>query len=56
MQLKKGTVITLLTSYCEGDNEKCTDRLPCIECIKMCNTFELKNTVRVAYKGEVLKK
>jgi hypothetical protein len=29
--------ILLLASYCGGDNIECTEELPCIECLKMCN-------------------
>jgi len=31
--------VLLLTSYC--DEEGCTDDLPCLECLKMCNTADL---------------
>jgi len=27
----------LMASYCGGENPKCTDELPCEECLKMCN-------------------
>jgi len=29
--------ILLLASYCGEDNPKCTDEVPCLECLKMCN-------------------
>ncbi len=27
----------LMASYCDGKNPKCTEELPCEECLKMCN-------------------
>jgi hypothetical protein len=49
--LPKGTVVTLLASYCQGDD--CTDKEPCRECLKMCNIFEITNDVVADYKGQV---
>ena len=51
--LEAGEVVTLLTSFCEDDNEKCTDRHPCAECIPMCNTFEITEKVVANYTGQV---
>lgn len=50
--LKKGTKVTLLTSYCH-DNDVCTDDKPCLECIQMCNTFELLIDVHAVYLHQV---
>lgn len=51
--LEKGEIITILTSYCGGDNKKCTNRHPCKYCIPMCNTFELTAEVVAEYSGQV---
>ncbi len=29
--------VLLLASYCGDDDPSCTDDLPCLECLKMCN-------------------
>ncbi len=51
--LKKGEIVTLLTSYCDDDSADCTDQYPCKECIAMCNTYELTEKVIATYKGQV---
>ena len=51
--LKKGEIVTLLTSYCDEGSTYCTDQYPCKECIPMCNTFELTENVIATYKGQV---
>lgn len=38
--MKKKRVL-LLTSYCGDVNEKCSENHPCLDCIGMCNVFEL---------------
>ena len=48
-KLGKGSIVTLLASYCEDSD--CTDRLPCYECVKMCNQYEIQEFVPVLYKG-----
>jgi hypothetical protein len=30
----------LLSSYCGDDNDACTDRRPCADCLAMCNIFD----------------
>lgn len=50
--LKKGQVVTLLTSYCDNI-ENCTPLQPCLDCIAMCNQFELMSDVDVKYLHEV---
>lgn len=30
----------LLASYCETDNEACSEKRPCSECLAMCNVFD----------------
>ena len=52
--LQKGQIVTLLTSYCVDDSQgRCTDRQPCVECVSMCNTYELTERVVAEYRGEV---
>ena len=51
-KLKKGEIVTLLTSYCGDIRTGCTDRLPCHECLKMCNTFELQGESMATYTGK----
>lgn len=34
--------VLLLTSYCNGQNENCSDKFPCDECLKMCNIIKVK--------------
>lgn len=34
--------ILLLASYCGDDDPNCTDHLPCLECLKMCNIASAK--------------
>ena len=29
----------LLASYCGNDNDACTERRPCADCLAMCNIF-----------------
>lgn len=41
-KMKKGTHVLLLASYCGGNNVDCTAKLPCINCLKMCNAAILK--------------
>ena len=54
MILPAGTTLTLLASYC-GDNEydDCTDKLPCKECLAMCNQYMLLHRAEAEYVGEV---
>jgi hypothetical protein len=34
--------VLLLASYCNGtDNHTCTQENPCIDCLGMCNVFEI---------------
>lgn len=33
----------LLTSYCGTQDEKCSSNKPCLDCISMCNCFEIPN-------------
>jgi len=54
--LPKGTIVTLLTSYCGDDSEGCTNRQPCGECLEMCNTYEIRESVVADYKGQVCDK
>jgi hypothetical protein len=35
--------VVLLASYC-GDNSNCTDKKPCLECLAMCNTFNIEDS------------
>jgi len=36
--------VLLLTSYCGGIiTSNCTDAKPCIECLAMCNTFQIED-------------
>lgn len=41
--------VLILASYCVDNNKECTDDMPCIECLKMCNvaTIEGEHKVRV---------
>ena len=51
--LIKGTVVTLLTSYCGDSSKGCTNKNPCKECVEMCNTFVLVDNVKAKYTGQV---
>jgi len=50
--LPKGTMVLLLTSYCPDEKGDCSDSVPCSECLKMCNTFEIRKPVPADYKGQ----
>lgn len=41
----------LLASYCGGDNPSCTDERPCVDCLGMCNVFEV-NKLALADSGD----
>lgn len=49
--IKRGTVVTLLASYCDDGN--CTDNDPCEECVKMCNQFVLEKDAYAKFFREV---
>ena len=51
--LDKGTTVTLLASYCGEEFVDCTDDMPCRECLKMCNNYELVDKVWARYIGQV---
>ena len=40
------TRVLLLASYCDDDDPACTDDLPCLDCLKMCNLVEMRGPVR----------
>jgi hypothetical protein len=40
----KRTVL-LLASYCGGENDECTEELPCLDCLKMCNVVEIEGEI-----------
>lgn len=46
--------VLLLASYCDGtDNNSCTDDSPCIDCLGMCNVFEIEK--EAITKGKFIK-
>jgi hypothetical protein len=34
--------VLVLASYCGDDNEKCSDDIPCVDCLLMSNVAEVK--------------
>lgn len=34
--------VLLLASYCGTDGDGCTDDLPCLDCLKMCNIVTVR--------------
>jgi len=52
MALKKNNRVLLMTSYCDLDDEDCTDGLPCADCLDMCNVFTLNQDCEADYVGE----
>lgn len=34
--------VLLLASYCGDDDSTCTDDLPCMDCLKMCNIASMR--------------
>jgi hypothetical protein len=36
------TRVLLLASYCRGENEKCSEELPCEDCLKVCNVLVIE--------------
>ena len=51
--IPKGTIVTLLTSFCGNEFTDCTDSNPCRECVNMCNTYEMKSNTWAIYRGQV---
>ena len=45
--------VLLITSYCDGIDNKCTDDQPCTECLSMCNTFSVQKEHLGKYLGQV---
>ena len=42
--------VLLLCSYCDGDDDPvCTNELPCIDCLKMCNVFPLDDDCQMLH-------
>ena len=37
--------VLLLASYCGEDNPLCSDALPCLDCLKMCNVVTFEGTI-----------
>ena len=35
--------VLLLASYCGDDDLSCTDDLPCLDCLKMCNIVTVRS-------------
>jgi len=40
---KIGNYSLLLCSYCGSNNNECSDKLPCPECLEMCNVAKIEN-------------
>jgi hypothetical protein len=41
VKLERPRKVLLLASYCGDDDPTCTDDRPCVECLQMCNVFEV---------------
>lgn len=50
MKIKKIKVL-LLASYCVEEDTNCTEELPCIECLKMCNVAEIEGKITKVLGG-----
>lgn len=49
--MKKGKRIIILASYCGGETEKCTDDLPCRDCLGMSNVATITEDAGVEAIG-----
>lgn len=45
------TRVLLLASYCGDDDPTCTDDLPCLDCLKMCNVVSMRQRVAENFGG-----
>ena len=43
--------VLLLASYCGTDNAKCTDGLPCLDCLRMCNIVTMRGLILENHGG-----
>ena len=45
--------VLLLASYCDGEDNPCSERSPCNDCLMICNVFQMQVPEGTKYLGEL---